>query len=236
MISIILPSTKRERQLDELLNIMEAALPSGGEIIVVLDRDDIVDREKYDALGRLNVAHSKTRFVVTDVRGCWRCKNVALEYARHDLILWTADDVKPHPGWLEKGIGCFGHHFPNGLGLVAFNDLHCMDQTAGHAITTRRFLNVLFGHPYFPPEFWHFYLDTMVSDRAKALGCYHFCEGAVMEHMHWSLGKSEYDATNERIDSQREKNDDKAIKDAMDEIWLRQGGIQNAMNRLKELT
>ena len=234
MISILLPSTGREQRLDELLTIMESALPSGGEIIVVMDRNDIVERKKYEMLGNLIVTHLRTRFVVTDVRGCWRCKNIALEYAKHDLILWTADDVKPHPGWFEKGIECFNHHFPDGLGLVALNDLHCMDQTAGHAITTRRFLNVMFGYPHFPPEFHHFFLDTMISNRAKELGRYHFCEDAVMEHMHWRLGKSEYDATNEWVDGQREKNDDESIKNAMDEIWLHQGGLQLAMERLRE--
>lgn len=231
MISILLPSTGREQRLDELLTIMESALPAGGEIIVVLDRNDIVERKKYEMLGNLIVAHLRARFIVTDVRGCWRCKNVALEYARHDLILWTADDVKPHPGWLEKGMACFKHHFPDGLGLMAFNDLHCMDQTAGHAITTRRFLTVLFGHPYFPSEFQHFFLDTMTSDRAKALGRYHFCNDVVMEHMHWRTGKSERDATNERNEL---ITGDKEIKDAMDEVWLHQGGLQEAHNRLRE--
>lgn len=232
MISIIIPSTGREQQLGDLLTVMESETPDDSEIIVVLDHGDIVEREKYDTLGRLITSHLKTRFVVTKERGCWRCKNIALESARHELIMWTADDVKPHPGWFTKGINCFNHYFPDGLGLVVFNDLHCLDQTAGHAITSRGFLRVLFGYPRFPPEFRHFFLDTLISDRAKAVGCYHFCTEAVLEHMHWRIGKSERDSTNERNEGQRSKNGDKQIKDAMDEIWLRKGGMQEAMKRL----
>lgn len=232
MISIIVPSTGREERLSTLLTVMEPALPPDAEIIVVLDRDDIVDREKYDVLGRLLTTHLKARFIVTTERGCWRCKNIALQHARHDLIMWTADDVRPHDGWLSKGLKCFRHHFPDGLGLAALNDLHCMEQTAGHAISTRRFLRVLFGFPHFPPEFKHFFLDTLISDRAKAVGRYHFCEGAVLEHMHWRLGKSEYDATNERSDDHH--GEDKRTKDAMDAVWLHEGGQREAMGRLRE--
>lgn len=234
MISILLPSTGREKQLDDLLATMEEAIPDDSEIIVVLDHADIVEREKYDTLGRLITRHLKTRFIVTKERGCWRCKNIALESAKHKLIMWTADDVKPHPGWFAKGIKCFNHHFPDGLGLIAFNDLHCLDQTAGHAITSRRFLKVLFGYPHFPPEFRHFFLDTLVSDRAKAIGRYHFCENAVLEHMHWRIGKSERDATNERNEGPKGQNGDKSIKDGMDNIWLHKGGHQEAMQRLRD--
>jgi len=232
MISILLPSTGREKRLHELLTIMEPALPDKGEIIVILDQADIVDRETYDALGWLLTGHLRTRFIIATVRGCWRCKNVALRYALHDLIMWTADDVKPHQGWLEKGMECFRLSFPNGLGLVALNDLHGMEKTAGHVITTRKFLTVLFGYPYFPPKFRHYFLDTLVSDRSKSLNRYHFCTDAVMEHMHWRLGKSERDATNERNEGLEERNSDKSIKEAMDNEWLA-GDRQKALRRLR---
>lgn len=232
MISIILPSTGREQQLDKLLTTMEAVLPWGSEIVVILDHADIVEREKYATIGRLLTSHLQTRFVVTKNRGCWKCKNVGLEYAKHDLIMWTADDVKPHHGWLATGLECFNKHFPKGLGLVALNDLHCRDQTAGHAITTRQFLFVMFGYPHFPPKFGHFFCDTVISDRAKALRRYHFCKSAIIEHMHWRLGKAERDATNER--NENRKFDDKAIKDAMDEVWLHQGGFTAALHRLED--
>ncbi len=150
--------------------------------------------------------------------------------------MWTADDVIPQPGWLEKGMACFKHQYPDGLGLVELNDLHDKDQIAGHAITTRRFLTVLFGHPYFPREFRHFFLDTMIRNWTMSLDRYYFCEEAVVEHMHWRLGKAERDATNELVDSYKGEGGDKSVKDAADEIWFNKGGLQRAMQRLKGTT
>lgn len=233
MISILLPSTGREERLYNLLYEMEPALPEGGEIIVVLDHDDIRDRLKYEEIGRMMVSFMQTQFIVTKERGCWRCKNIALEFARNELIMWTADDVKPHPGWLDKGLACFRKHFPDGLGLVALNDLHCKEQTAGHAITTRQFLWVLFGQRYLPAGFRHFFLDTMISDWSKHINRHHFCEESVLEHMHWRVGKSDRDATNER--NETTGADDKGLKDQMDEIWLHKGGMHKALKRLKSI-
>jgi hypothetical protein len=229
MISILLPSTGREERLARLLDIIEPSLPVGGEIIVVLDHDDIVERMKYEAVGRMVMNFRRTQFVVTQERGCWCCTNIAMEHARNETILWTADDVKPHEGWLEKGLACFHRHFPDGLGLVALNDLHCMDQTAGHAITSRQFLWVLFGQRFLPDGFRHFFLDTMISDWAKNINRHHFCEEAILEHMHWRVGKAERDATNER--NETTGAEDKALKDKMDEYWLHGGGIQEALRR-----
>jgi len=233
MISILLPSTGREDRLDKLLSIMEPALPIDGEIIVVLDHDDIRDRLKYEYIGFMVTHYMKTRFIVTKERGCWRCKNIALKYARNDLIMWTADDVNPHNGWLEKGIECFHKHFYNGLGLVAINDLHCKDQTAGHAITTRQFLWVLFGESFFPGGFRHFFLDTLLSDWSKSIQRYYFCSDAILEHMHWRISKSERDATNER--NETTGADDKGLKDQMDVIWFHKGGMQKAIERLNSI-
>ena len=211
-------------------------MATAGSFIVVLDHDDIHERLVFETIGRMVASYLKTRFMVTRERGCWTCTNIALKFARYNKIMWTADDVLPKKGALTRGIADFDYHFPDGLGLTVLNDLHCMEQTAGHAITTFKFLYVLFGHPYLPTEFRHFFLDTLISDRAKALDCYHFCPEAVFEHMHWRLDKSERDAINERNEATRGgPGDDKAIKDELDRVWLHEGGFQKAIGRLKEV-
>jgi len=168
MISIVIPSMGREQRLNYILYQLEEEIPADAEIIVVLDEKDIKD--KLDIFKVMIRLHEKTRFIVSSVKGCWGCTNVGLDQAKYDFIMWTADDIKPHSGWFEIAHKKFLKDCPSGLGLLIMNDLHMGDQVAGHVMTTKRFLQVLFNEPRLPGGFYHFFCDTMIADWAKMLG------------------------------------------------------------------
>ena len=99
-------------------------------------------------------------------------------------------------------------------------------------MTTAKWLYVLFGEPKFPEEFGHAYLDTLVADRSKALGRYHFCQPSIVIHAHPQTGLAEFDETYWTL---RERSyGDKAIKDRMDHDW-KHGEFIEAKKRFEEL-
>jgi len=227
-LSILLPSIGRNKQLAQLLNIIRDDVElHDGEIIVISDYRD--EEFLYDT------SDSNIHIFKTNVIGYWRCLNIALDEAEFEHILWTADDIKPHAGWLDIGISCFEDKFPDGLGVVGLNDVIVLDAACGHGISTKRFLEVLFGKPHFPYHFEHLYLDTLIADRAKSLDCFYFCENAITEHMHYSVSKAKMDTTN-IINQARSRFGigDKGRKDAMDVEWSA-GGREGALNRLQKM-
>lgn len=169
--------------------------------------------------------------VITSIVGYWNCMNHALPMCKNQTILWTADDIEPRLGWLEIARTEFENKYPTGLGVVAMNDLGVRDATCGHAISTRRFLHVLFGNQgFFPSGFHHYFVDTLIADRAKALRRFTFCPDSITEHMHYTFGKAERDALN--ISKEPLFPIDKATKDKMDKEW-KNGEFNQAQMRLK---
>jgi len=222
-VSILLPSIGREKRLKQLLHDIEQEVADvGAEIVLVFDESE---------RGLYNDLEDRYTVFYTDTVGYWRCLNIAMYIAVHETILWTADDIKPQRGWLKAGLACFRSRFPNGLGMVCMNDLLVYDQTCGHAITTKKFMGVIFEDSKFPDDFEHLYLDTMVCNRAKELNRYHFCIEAITEHIHYKSGKIEQDKTSLKNEARARANKDKLIKDAHDREWYSHG-LGEARNRL----
>lgn len=225
-VSILLPSIGRESRLKDLLrDINQEVKEVGAEVVLIFDAREC---------GAYNDIDDTCTVFYTRTIGYWRCLNIAMSLAKHETILWTADDIKPHADWLKTGLACFRSVYPNGLGIVGLNDLLAFDATCGHAITTKNFMKVLFEDGKFPEDFAHLYLDTMIANMAKDLGRYHFCENAITEHIHHKSGKVERDATNIMNEARAAANKDKHIKDAHDQEWYSEGK-EKAFERLRIL-
>lgn len=221
MISMIIPSSWREERLDGLLTNLLAHPIDGAEYIVVFDYARALD--KPEPVIEIITTYPEVRFLFCPDEGCWTATNLGLEFARHDLIGWTADDAKPAPGALAQGIQRFNHNFPGGGGLLIFNDLHHeKGEVAGHCITTKRFLAAIFGETVFPP-FQHWYCDTLVADRARDLGRCCYAKDIIWEHMHWRQGKSERDKLNIANEVKEKRNQDEMLKKSLDVEWVKGG-------------
>lgn len=224
-LTLIIPSIWRIERASKLFEIVLRDMRKSDELIVATDKEGRkAFRSQFGKDKRFRCFRSETV-------GYWRVMNECLAKARNKTFLWTADDILPHDGWLEIAREAFEKNVPDGLGVVGMNDMIVGDATCGHAITTPGFLYVMFGHPYFPIEFRHLYLDTLIADRAKTLKRYYYAYNAITEHMHYSVKKSQKDALNHR----NEAGDDKPIKDAMDQQW-KYGGWDEAKRRLAELS
>lgn len=164
--------------------------------------------------------------------GFWRSLNKELVLIDNfEPFIWLADDVSLGEDWFDRAVDCWKKNFQDGLGLIVLNDLNVLDATAAFGMTTKAWLYVLFGETNFPNKFNHNYLDTLISDRSKQLNRFHFCKEAIVEHMHWSIGKRQRDDTDLRI--HLSKKDDKQLKDQMDVEWLN-GENKEAIKRMEE--
>lgn len=222
-LSLIIPTLWRIERATPLFERILDDMRRGDELIVATDADGArAFKKKFKT----------KRFVCfeTDTEGYWRCMNECLDIVRNKTFLWTADDILPRDNWLDLARDAFETYFPDGLGVVGMNDLHVRDATCGHAISTPDFLYVLFGKPRFPEAFRHLYLDTLIADRAKSVGRYHFCYQSITEHMHYQIGKSQPD----RLNARNGGAGDKDIKDSLDIQW-KNWERQAALERMKEL-
>lgn len=226
MIRILLPSRGRLDKLGALIKVLVPQLTEDVKLYVIqYDEDELVNYEH----------HPQLHVVSSAAIGFWQVLNDWMVYSSKnsfDPFIWLADDIKPYKGWLEKGIEEWEKRFSDGLGLLVFNDLLSKTATAAFAMTTPAWLYVLFGYPSFPKNMPHNFVDTIVSDRSQDLKRYYFCEGAIVEHMHHSAGKSEYDATYK--ENRRISSGSKLIKDQMDREW-RSGGLKKAKQRMESL-
>jgi hypothetical protein len=225
MIRILLPSRGRVSRLEKLIpQIVDELMDDVKFYVIQYDEDEPV---KYKH-------HKQLHVVQSSAVGFWQVLNDWMVYSGRDYepFIWLADDINPHKGWLDKGIAEWNRLFPEGLGLLVFNDLLARTATAAFAMTTPKWLYVLFGEPRFPADMPHNFVDTIVSDRSQDLKRYHFCEDIVIEHLHHSAGKSEIDDTyrNNQLISAGSKQ----IKDMMDRKW-RSGGLEKAKERLASL-
>lgn len=229
MLTMVIPSTMRERRLEELLAVLVPQMPVGGQTLVVFDLEDA--RDRADHVSELIDRHPEVEFVFSQRKGCWNATKVGLVLAANEFVGWTADDAMPQPDALVRGIGQFKYVYPHGMGLLVFEDLQHGGAIAGHALTTKSFLRCMFGGELLPEGFRHLYLDTLIADRARDLGRLYWAKTIIFEHVHWRTGKVERDALNERNETADVRLGDKARKDELDREWMA-GGRRKALQYL----
>lgn len=212
---IMIPSmTTREKKLSHLLALIEEeVIEHNAAIVLVLDETSVTDDIVVPKTIPVLTIHT------TEV-GYWNCLNIALLYISGDQpFLYTSDDTLPSKGWLKEALYQWNKYIPGGIGLACLNDGYVRDHSCGHGITTKNYLTVIFGFPWFPAHFQHLYLDTLINDRAKDIGWYVFCEKSEINHQHHLIGNVERDQVSFLTDGR--STGDKNRKDLMDKLWIK---------------
>ena len=92
-ISVIIPTFNRGAMLEEtLLRSLECVAGCAVEFIVV---DDGSTDDTPDRLARLAVAYPAVRFLSIENGGPGRARNLGIELARNEVILFQGDDIRP---------------------------------------------------------------------------------------------------------------------------------------------
>ncbi len=101
-LSIIICTHNHVASLRETLNsLAQVRVPAGAAVEVLLVENACSDgTDKYVESARLE--HMQVRALHEPARGQVRARNLGLSAARGEVVVFTDDDVRPMPDWLEK--------------------------------------------------------------------------------------------------------------------------------------
>jgi glycosyltransferase involved in cell wall biosynthesis len=134
----------------------------------------------------------------TEPRGSSRAWNDALAISTGDPVVLAADDLEFRYGWLDAALGTL-QEFPDGWGLVGFNDGHWRDELSTHYLMSRRFIVEVLGGVIAWDVYRHSFNDREANERARRAGRYAWCENAHVFHRHWIFGERPQDSTDTRL-------------------------------------
>ncbi len=227
MISLVCPSRYRPSQLLAMArSAYETATdPSAVELSVYVDDDDNVAAYQgalWVALlssGRIRRHPLLTVGPRCTLSDAW---NRAAEKATGDVLMLCADDLAFRtPGW-DVAVRAAFDSYPDRIALVYGRD--GVSDRPTHPFISRQWYEAVgrMTTPDFPAD----YADTWLADVADLVGRRHFLPDVLIEHMHYSVGKSERDACHdERL--ARAEGADLPLRYA--EMWSERGREADAL-------
>lgn len=188
-VSVLLPTTGRPDRAHACVTQLRASTSHQLEIIVAVDADPETARRLDPLVDMLLYSH--------DYRGCSRAWNDCLAACTGDPVVFAADDLDWQPDWLDAALERLSQ-FPDGWGLVGFNDGHWGQELSTHYLMSRRFIREVLGGVVAWDFYPHSFNDAEVNARARIAGRYAWCETAHVTHRHWLFGDRPQDATDTR--------------------------------------
>jgi glycosyltransferase involved in cell wall biosynthesis len=194
-VSVLLPTMGRPDRVEACIrDLIDCSVGHALQIIVAVDADE-------ETADRLDCPYPEGVEVLLDYsdecRGSAQAWNDALAHATGDPIVLAADDLIFKPGWLDAALGKLAE-FPDGWGLVGFNDGHWGEELSTHYLMSRRLIVEVFGGVV-SWGYEHSFTDREANERARNAGRYAWCEDAHVYHAHWLFGDRPQDATDTRL-------------------------------------
>lgn len=97
-VSVVVPTRDRAELLADCLAALVAAVGDDDEVVVV---DSASDDPAATAAVTEAVADPRVRLVRAEVPGASEARNRGWRAARHDLVVFVDDDIRPRPGWID---------------------------------------------------------------------------------------------------------------------------------------
>lgn len=182
MIAAIMPCRGRPEQT--VRNVKRLLATAGNvewKLYLVCDGDREVYNTIRQALPDVTIGGSQQK------QGYWRCLQQATsqQATEENLIANLANDLLPGQHWLQRAVSAHRQTFPDGYGMVGFNDGHHETGHSCHFLIDRDLLTHLGGWPVW---YDHNFGDTELCQRAIALGLYVKAPWATLFHDHPYFG------------------------------------------------
>jgi hypothetical protein len=176
--TIIVLTCKRLTGLKRILDsIGQNTEVSTFELLVVADNDDTEAYNYCLENGiRCILSNARRDFTAQANLGAYACET--------PYFVIMADDMEvTHVGWLDDAIVEFKEKFPDGIGIMCFDDgiQHGRIFTSG--VSSKRFIHYAGGHMYYP-RYVHYGGDNELSAWTKHVGKYHYAEKIKVNHYH----------------------------------------------------
>lgn len=197
-IALIIPTRGRRDNMIRLIESWKRTTQGKSDIIMVMDEDDIKTynglSEEERVIEAIIFGHrqdlcAKTNIFVSDL------------LKDHDILGSLGDDhVFLTPYWETK--------------IIEWQDqfkgiCYCNDLLQGENLPTNVFIHKEIIEPLgymAPPILEHYFIDNYWKDLGLRLGNMHYFPEVIIEHKHWSNGKSEKDATYTDVENKFEKD------------------------------
>lgn len=215
-LSILCPSRGRPELFDRMLRSMHDMKASSAnfEVLAYVDNDDSC-RADYES-----VVPAPHLLVIDEPRSVGEAWNILAREAAGDYLLMGNDDhVYITPQWNKMLLDILSERMPKDGIFVAWVDDGTGKSMSRCAfpIVSRKWYERL---GYFTPECFNFlYHDTWVWDVGKRLDRTFYIPEVVIEHRHFTAGKTEYDDTYRRhrvgAENSRKREADKQMFNSM---------------------
>lgn len=189
---VLVPVLGRPQNVAPLLESFAQSTPEAHRVLFLCDPGDTAEQDAIAAVGGWMLSPG----------GSYAAKiNVGVRVTDEPLLLLAADDIRPHPGWLDAARAAM---LRTGAQVVGLEDLIPRPHRPGHAthfLMTREYaeLPCIDGSP--GPLFEgyaHWRTDDELIATATARGCYVYVEDAIVEHLHPMVQKAPDDHVYER--------------------------------------
>lgn len=197
-IAFLAPSRGRPewmlRFADSLL--ATTAKPERVELLIYVDDND---PKRYEYQYRMQArsqdlrAFRKMPLFITEPIGLPRSTNLLAFQTDAEVLIMASDDIVMRTKNWDLRMDEEAQKYPDGIYCMWFDDGHYREKLCTFPIVSRRWADTL-GYLY-PPMFERLYCDQYVMDVARRLGRLNYIPDVLMEHLHWSYGKSEIDET-----------------------------------------
>lgn len=178
MISILLPTRKRPRNIERLMHSIKATTVGECEVLAYIDADDDSEQIK-------DVHYVQGPRIVLS-----QCFNECYKHATGDIVMFCSDDVAFRTKkWDEQVIAAFPE---DKIAFVHGDDGVNGDRFGTHGFLSRTWVDKV-GY-VLPPYFSADYSDNWVNALADSIGRRIYIP-AMFEHLHPSLGKAAVDQT-----------------------------------------
>lgn len=164
LVSIIIPTRFRNQALETCLSLITEDERSYPNIEVIVVRDEL-----------------------DQPLGCPRATNTGVQKARGDYLVFLGNDCLPQRGWLLHAMRAMKATFPDGKGLISFNDQNTPGRCQ-HFLVHKDVLPLL---PYNKPgeplklfneEYYHNYIDEELREVMLYNNKFKWCPSAVVLH------------------------------------------------------
>lgn len=186
-VSVLIPCKGRAAQTTALIDRLlqpEIAGAVAWELICIVDDDPDVDAALAPYADRIGIISLAER------HGYWKALGVASAQARGRLLVNAANDVLPGLRWIERAVRVFDRSFPDGRGVLGFNDGLLFDGHTGHLMISRALAEEWYGAACWPTWYDHLFGDTEICQRAMQQDRYVVALKAVLFHNHPIIGQA----------------------------------------------
>lgn len=217
-IDIVIPTRNRLAKLQRCLKSIPKSIEGISiNIIVICDADKVT----AEALLKTNRIDRIT--FVRQHSGSVYCRNLVTQTAE-DGLLYATDDIKFEDGAIEAAVRAMQEHFPDGDGVVGFNQGNRHHSPAGVALVGQKFLRRYPNRKLFFPGYFHFSCQE-IRRLAEKHGRLYVEKEARLIHYHPAHNHEEIDATH--ADARKRKAGDRNLSRVRDEKQTIWGDNQN---------